>query len=88
MFEPEVLAVTSERAAEVRHWSEDPRLQEFDADGTQLTPVVGTREYASIGSWEEERAQLIGVVRYLVLEVRDLFERVAEHEDDHFHGRR
>jgi hypothetical protein len=73
--------------ARVRHWSEDPRLEEFDADGTRLTPVVGSREYAGIGAWEEERAHLIGVVRYLVLEVRDLFERVAEHEDDHFHGR-
>jgi hypothetical protein len=67
---------------------EDPRLQEFDADGTRLTPVVGSREYAGIGSWEQERAYLIGVVHYLVLEVRDLFERAAEHEDDHSHGRR
>lgn len=87
MFEPEMRAVVARRAAEVRHWTEDPRLEEFDADGTRLAPVVGAGEYAGIGSWEQERAYLIGVVRYLVLEVRDLFERVAEHEDDHFHGR-
>jgi hypothetical protein len=85
MLEPEISAITSRR--EVRHWSDDPRLQDFDADGTRLTPVVGSPEYAGIGAWEEERAHLIGVVRYLVLEVRDLFERVAEHDDDHVHGR-
>jgi hypothetical protein len=87
MAEPDVAAVGCGQRADVGHWTEDPRLHEFDSDGTRLTPVAASKDYDGVGSWEQERAHLIGVIRYLVLEVHDLFERAAEHEDDHFHGR-
>ena len=76
MVEPDLPAVGCRQRADVRHWTEDPRLNELDSDGTRLTPVVVSKEYDVVGSWDEERAHLVGVIRYLVLEVRELFERV------------
>lgn len=69
-------------AAKPGHWANDPQLREVDSYGESLAPFVESLEYGGVGSWEEERALLIGIIRHLVLEVRDLFERVAEHDDD------
>lgn len=71
----------------MRHWADDPQLRDTNSDGETVWPIVQSRDFAGIGSWEEERALLISLIRHLVLEVREVFERVAEHDDDHFHHR-